>query len=162
MFGGLNGQANIMLDDVSTTTYNRNAYLQGAAPAVFQGGKTDGTATWSTSYDATSVTGEYWQVQFPFNYNIKIVYLRDGPDGTYTRNPKELYVLGSTNGTTWTYVALITNTGMNGTGTEKSYPITNTRSFKYYRFVAKNLIGGNSWDGAVCVWGSRLSGDIYS
>jgi hypothetical protein len=154
-FGGVNAGTNYKIDG-STATYNRNAYTINTAPAPYVGGNTNGTATFNTN----GYQGEYFQIQYPFMYVLTKIYLKGQAGIYYTRAPKRIYILGSNDGTTWTYIVQVITALTNSTS-EFSYTVTNTTQYQYYRFVANTLIGGNSWDGAVALASFRTEGQAY-
>jgi hypothetical protein len=154
-FGGVNAGTNYKLDG-STSTYNRNAYTINTAPAPYVGGNSAGTATFNTN----GYAGEYYQIQYPFMYILTKIYIQGQAGIYYTRSPKKLYIFGSNDGTTWTYITLVTTAITNSTS-EFSYSVTNTTQYNYYRFVANTLIGGNSWDGALAIASFRTEGMAY-
>lgn len=151
---GVNGGVNYKLDG-TTAVYNRNAYTINTRPATFVGGNTNGTVFWSTN----GIRGEFFQIEYPFNYVLTKIYIR-GEAKYFTRSPKNLYIFGSNDGSTWIQIALVITTIANAT-TEYSYNVTNTTQYKFYRFVINTLVGGNSWDGATTIAIFRTEGQSY-
>lgn len=156
--GGLS--ENAVLLDGSLMTYNRASYIWNTG--AYQGGRSDGTATWSTS----GYLGEYFQIKFPFNYILTKIYMITSE---ITRGPKILYIFGSHNGSSWIYVTQITTImtpspaiGTNvARRTEYSYNVANASKYRYYRFVVNTIVGG--WTGAtICAISSfRTEGQAY-
>lgn len=160
---GTNGGTNYQLDGSTISAYNRSPYFPNATPASYRGGNDNNLATWSTTYNTSlNVTGEYWQVQFPFQFMLTKVYMI-GESGTNVgRSPKSLYILGSTNGSTWTLVQIVTNSLMTqGTPTEYSYTVTNTNKYQYYRFVANTLISTPTFSGSCSLISLKMDGTAY-
>lgn len=153
---GVNAGVNYKLDG-TTSTYNRNAYTINTAPAPYVGGNSNGTATFNTN----GTTGEYYQIEYPFNYVLKKIYIKGQAGIYFTRSPKRLNIFGSNDGITWVFIVLIT-TGIANATTEYAYNVSNTTQYKFYRFVANTLVGGNSWDGALAIGTFRTEGDAYS
>lgn len=152
---GVNAGTNYKLDG-TTATYNRNAYTINSTPAPYVGGSS------GTVWNTNGYNGEYFQIQYPFNFILTKVYLMGEAGGTYSRSPKTMYIFGSTDGTNWTYVDVVTSTMNAGSPTEFSYNVTNSTKYTYYRFVANTLIGGHSWDGALSMTSFRTEGNAYS
>jgi hypothetical protein len=153
---GVNGGVNYKLDG-TTSTYNRNAYTINTAPAPYVGGNSNGTSTFNTN----GIAGEYYQIEYPFNYVLKKIYIRGQSGVYYSRSPKKLYIYGSSDGITWIFIVLITTAVANATN-EYAYNVSNTTQYKFYRFVGNTLVGGHSWDGAMSIGTFRTEGDAYS
>ena len=67
-FSGLPNQTNLLLDG-TTLAYDQPAYIY--TTGAYQGGRADGTATWSTN----GYLGEFFQIKFPFNYVLTKIYI---------------------------------------------------------------------------------------
>jgi hypothetical protein len=135
-FCGLNGGNNIKLDGVSTILYDRACYDWTTGNYI--GGRADGTATWNTN----GYQGEYFQIQYPFNFVVTKIYLKTRSGNEFARAPKILYIFGSSTGSSWTLVDTITTSVVNDN--EYSYTVSNSTKYKYYRFLANRVIGGNN------------------
>lgn len=95
-------------------------------PYDVNGNYTGGNNTfYTTVIDGTTISGEWIQMQFPFSFALSsyTIYSSD--------IPKEFYIAGSNNGTTWSLVdyTVIPNT------TTFTKSISNTSFYNYYRMV---------------------------
>jgi hypothetical protein len=151
-FSGL-PQSNTLYDG-STLTYDRAAYDWTTGNYV--GGKSDGSATWSTS----GQLGEFFEIKFPFKYLLTKIYLRSSGGNEFARTPKILNICGSDDGITWTLVSSITTAITNNN--EYSYNVVNINKYIYYRFVALKVTGGNNTGTCYSLVNFRTDGQAYS
>jgi hypothetical protein len=146
---GINGSINYMLDGTTTSTYNQNAYELNPStpPAIYFGGNTNGLATFTTTgIDGSSVPGEYFQIKYPFNYRLTSIVMRATTQ--WSRSPNDTYIFGSNDdGITWQYIQKITIV-ISTAVEEFTINVTNTNSYKVYRFVINTLRGGASSNAA--------------
>jgi hypothetical protein len=93
---------------------------------------------WTTIYDTGSVNGEWIQLKCPFQ--MLLTHLHIAPrNGAPQRCCKNVYVLGSDDGITWTFIANV----LFGTYTNGAYQIkaiTTSLKFYYIRLVFPNII----------------------
>lgn len=126
------------------------------ASGIYIGGGTN--YFWTTVYDTNqSVNGEWIQVEFPFKamlLDLQMCARFNAPQ----RGPKNVRVLGSDNGTTWTFIADV----LFGTYTNSSYQIkaiTTTLAFSYIRCVFIDIITA---DPNLNIGDMRLRFDAYT
>jgi hypothetical protein len=152
-FSGLSGQSNTLYNG-SSLTYDRDSYIW--ATGVYQGGRADGTATWSTN----GYTGEFFDIKYPFNYVLTKIYIKTSGGNEFARSPKNLNIFGSNDGTTWVLVSSITTAITNNS--EYAYNVSNTTKYIYYRFVASSITGGNNTGTCFSLVNFRTEGQAYS
>jgi hypothetical protein len=154
-FSGLTNQSNPnILYNGSSLTYDRAAYIW--ETGVYQGGRANGTATWSTN----GYTGEFFQIKYPFNYVLTKIYIKTSGGNEFARSPKNLNIFGSNDGTTWVLVSSITTAITNNS--EYAYNVSNTTKYIYYRFVASSITGGNNTGTLFSLVNFRTEGQAYS
>jgi hypothetical protein len=152
-FSGLPNQTNLLLDG-TTLAYDQPAYIY--TTGAYQGGRADGTATWSTN----GYLGEFFQIKFPFNYVLTKIYITTTGGSEFSRGPKILHIFGSLDGTTWVLVSTITTTITNNL--EYSYNVSNTTKYIYYRFVANTVVGGYTAGNNFSLASFRTDGTAWS
>jgi hypothetical protein len=128
------GQPGVLFTDFTTQAGSYNS----SSPFNYIGGTTI-TATNNITY-----SGTYFQVQLPQSIYINGVYMAPATDGTNIYGfPSLMNVLGSTNGTTWSYIGQITGMiPVSGVNTLYPLSITPSYAYNYFRFVTTNLYGG--------------------
>jgi hypothetical protein len=93
---------------------------------------------WTTIYDTGSVNGEWIQLKCPFQMLLKNLHIAPR-NGAPQRCCKNVRVLGSDDGITWSFIANV----LFGTYTNGSYqikPITTSLKFYYIRCVFPDII----------------------
>jgi len=92
----------------------------------------------TTTVDGVSRVGEWLQLQLPNPISLTSYSLYQNS----VRGPKDFFVAGSNNGSTWELVDSETNvTGW--TTAAKSFTTTNTKRFSYYRLIINSCNGDN-------------------
>jgi len=99
----------------------------------------------------STAAGTWIQIQLPSPTVITNYRIVPDPNSAPSQNPRELVLLGSTNGTTW--VLLSSNDNVNapdvaGPGLHKTFNFTNTTAYSYYRLVI--VRGGSSAYVTIC------------
>jgi hypothetical protein len=153
-FSGLQNTSNITLNGVSTVAYDRPCYDWTTGNYV--GGRADGAATWNTN----GYQGEYFQIEYPFNFLLTKIYLRTSGGNEFARAPKILYIFGSSTGSSWTLVDTITTSVT--TNVEYSFNVSNTTKYKYYRFLANKVTGGNNTGNNFSLVSFKTEGTAWS
>jgi hypothetical protein len=152
-FSGLINQSNVQING-STITYDQAAYDW--TTGNYLGGRANGTATFNTN----GYQGEYFQIQYPFQFIVTKVYLKTSGGNEFARAPKILYIFGSTDGTSWTLVDTITTAVTNNN--EYSYTVANTTKYTYYRFLANKVTGGNNTGTCYSLVSFKTEGTAWS
>jgi hypothetical protein len=114
--------------------YNTGLYHQGGG----SGGTTFNTSVNNNAAFTRGCHGEWIQIQFPFSINLTGVTI----NGFFNAG----YVLGSTNGTTWSLIHLCSIDGYKTptmTRTSKTFTFTTTGNYSYIRLVVSIF---NRWD----------------
>lgn len=87
-----------------------------------------------TIWTSTAPTGT---LQYDFGVSVApiITYysITGGRSGVLTRAPKTWIFQGSNNGSTWTNIDTRTNVPAFATAEQRTYPVTNTTAYRYYR-----------------------------
>ena len=98
------------------------------------------TGAYSTTMSATAYTGEWIQLQMPQNIILKYYTV----NVNLARYPVSLYLGGSADGSTWTL--LDTRTGLSWGSSEytKSFTVSTTTAYNYFRIVIGSLLTGAS------------------
>lgn len=115
--------------------YSRNAYS--TTTGAYVGGTTNSAENVKTTYNGSSTSsGEYIELRFPFLFLLQKFTLALAQVPQY--GPKNIRVLGSNNGTTWTQVHFLTFGGtyqLNTLVQIFDITATNTTAYYHHRFV---------------------------
>jgi hypothetical protein len=103
------------------------------------------TGSFSTTYDGSStVSGEWIQLQFPSSTSISEIEIapRSGSNNYLNRCAGDGIILGSTNGSTWTSIAIFSGKTYT-TGNYTSITFAASSSYTYFRVVITKLSGSS-------------------
>ena len=113
--------------------YSQHPYNNADPVSEYQGGGT--TATFFTTIiDGVGISGEYIQIQLPFQFLLQSYSLKSGPNSVH----KKIYVAGSNNGTTWTMLDYQDISVAVASG-EKTYTVINNNKYSYFRLVISQV-----------------------
>ena len=108
------------------------------------GGISNGGAI--TEVDGVNKGGEWIQIEFPFKLNVDYVAIRPPRSGDDDRAPQDGFIVGSTDGITWT--SLLEWTGITTWGTDetvaKNLVMTKNGFYKYFRLIVTRLQPNNT------------------
>jgi hypothetical protein len=139
------------LDGINQGKYTQGSYNSGGA---YIGGGTG--YYWTTTYNTGSVSGDWFQIKFPFKALFKGMDLM-ARTNALPRCAKAVRVLGSNDGTTWyflvnlTYTTFTSNVWQSKTGTASD-------KFFYIRIVVLSTIG----DANLNIGSCRITYDVYA
>lgn len=128
--------------DYGTSATNTASSYTTAVPYAYFG---SGSVTYNppiSSYsnsNSTTYYGCWLQIQLP--YNITLVNVVISPQSV-TSSIGSFVVLGSTNGSTWTYLTAVTGLTTGWTAlTPRVIPVTISGTYNYFRFIITGLSG---------------------
>lgn len=138
----------------SNFSYTRAAY---STTGVYIGGTTNTSQRVSTTYNGSTISfGEYFEVRFPFvgGFIFEKLFISLANNNTF--GPRDIRVLGSDDGITWTQVHFQTHTA---TYTQNVFSqvinlTTNTQAYKSHRVIFEKNNNGNT----IIIGQSRIEG----
>jgi hypothetical protein len=109
------------------------------------------TATVTLDINNAQYAGEWIQIQMPCSIILSSYNVVSSTYAAPTQSPATFWILGSVNGTQW--VLLDSRAGVTDwvNSTIKSFSVTNTQAYSYYRFVI-NKLNGNTGYGQLAEW----------
>jgi hypothetical protein len=129
-----NGYASHAFDYDLTTT---SGWYHSATNNWNSTGTYTGSAT--TTHASGSVSGDWITIQMPSIVLTSYTIVGRVDNNLYQyRTPRDFWILGSTNGTSWTVID--TRSGILWTGgTTQTFNVTNSTSYSYYRMVVNRI-----------------------
>jgi len=128
----------------SNFSYTRDAYT---TTGFYIGGTTNLAERVSTTYNGSTISyGEYFEIRFPFPNGFIFEKLILSLANLNKFGPREIRVLGSDDGLTWTQVhfQIYTGTYTNGVYSTVINLTTNTQAYKSHRIIFEKNNGGNT------------------
>jgi hypothetical protein len=118
--------------------YATNPYDSITPVASYRGGGS--SYYYNTIIDTISYAGEWIQIQFPYQFILTKYTLKTRDGYTWAqRGFKKFYIAGSNNGSTWYMVNAQDLGSTTSSETTKSFNVSTTNRFSYYRIVINQV-----------------------
>ncbi len=128
------------LDGVFQGNFNVTGVYRGTGD-IYTGGGVGHYFT--TIHNSGSVDGLWFQMKFPFKVKMNNIQIK-GRDNNPSRGPEQITVLGSDDGSTWTFIQHLTFASAYTNGAFQQQNISTSKRFLYIRFVITHTKGNDN------------------